>query len=295
VGAKYVFMIPPELGYGENGMPPKIPGNVSLVFLVELLEVTRRVELPDFVVPDAAACQKSESGLLHEVLAVGEGDTVRTTDWVTLHYSLWLKDGSELHSTHMAGEPQKRPVTAMPLPGLSEGIQQMRAGGRSRFIVPAALAYGEQGIAGLVPPNSEVVCEVELFEIERGPEPLPTPEFKLPGESEVTTTDTGLKFEMLKVGDGATPGPTDAVTAHYVGWLTDGTVFDNSFERGEPAVFPLDRVIAGWTEGLQLMRAGGEAIFVIAPELGYGATGAGQLIPPDATLVFLVQLISVEG
>ena len=183
----------------------------------------------------------------------------------------------------------------MPVPGLSEGIQNMRAGGRSRFIVPAALAYGEAGIEGLVPANSEVICEIELIAIERGADPLPSPEFVLPTADQLTTTASGLQYQLVKVGDGATPGPSDTVTAHYAGWLVDGTLFDSSYERGEAAAFPLDRVIAGWTEGLQLVREGGEIVLVIPPSLGYGAGGVGNVIPPDATLVFRVQLQKVGG
>jgi FKBP-type peptidyl-prolyl cis-trans isomerase len=100
---------------------------------------------------------------------------------------------------------------------------------------------------------------------------------------------------MLKEGLGAAPRASDTVTAHYAGWLADGTLFDSSFEGGAPADFPLGGVIAGWTEGLQLMREGGEAIFVIPSNLAYGPGGRPPVIPPAATLVFLVHLHRVGG
>lgn len=110
----------------------------------------------------------------------------------------------------------------------------------------------------------------------------------------VTTTASGLKYEVLTEGSGPKPSATDNVTVHYKGTLTDGTVFDSSYDRGQPATFPLNRVIKGWTEGVQLMSPGSKYLFTIPPELGYGAQGAGGKIPPNATLVFEVELIKIN-
>lgn len=108
-------------------------------------------------------------------------------------------------------------------------------------------------------------------------------------------TPTGLKYTVVKEGSGAKPAATDIVTVHYTGRLTDGTVFDSSVERGEPASFPLNRVIQGWTEGLQTMKEGGKTIFYIPSDLGYGTQGTpGGPIPPNATLIFEVELIKVQ-
>jgi len=110
----------------------------------------------------------------------------------------------------------------------------------------------------------------------------------------VTTTASGLQYKVLKEGTGKQPKATDSVTCHYEGSLIDGTVFDSSYKRGEPATFGLQQVIAGWTEGLQLMKEGAKYRFFIPYLLGYGASGAGQSIPPYATLVFDVELIKVS-
>jgi FKBP-type peptidyl-prolyl cis-trans isomerase FkpA len=110
-----------------------------------------------------------------------------------------------------------------------------------------------------------------------------------------TTTPTGLIIEEVTVGGGALAAAGQKVTVHYTGWLTDGSKFDSSRDRNDPFVFPLGqrRVIAGWDEGLQGMRVGGVRKLTIPPALGYGARGAGGVIPPNATLVFEVELLGV--
>ena len=109
----------------------------------------------------------------------------------------------------------------------------------------------------------------------------------------VITTASGLQYKVLKEGTGKAPKATDSVKCHYEGFLIDGTVFDSSVQRGESAVFGLQQVIAGWTEGLQLMKEGGKTRFFIPYLLGYGASGAGASIPPYAALIFDVELIEV--
>ena len=111
----------------------------------------------------------------------------------------------------------------------------------------------------------------------------------------VKVTETGLQYEVLTPALGIKPTPTDTVTCHYEGRLTDGTVFDSSYRRGEPASFPLQGVIRGWTEGLQLMSIGSKFRFFIPFDLAYGAQGAGGSIPPYAALVFDVELLGIEG
>lgn len=113
----------------------------------------------------------------------------------------------------------------------------------------------------------------------------------------VKTTDSGLQYMVVTEGSDASaakPKATDTVTVHYHGTLTDGSVFDSSVERGQPATFPLNGVIAGWTEGLQLMKVGDKYRFFIPAELGYGENGAGP-IPPNATLIFDVELLGIEA
>lgn len=109
----------------------------------------------------------------------------------------------------------------------------------------------------------------------------------------VTVLPSGLQYTVLKEGNGVKPLATDRVKCHYEGTLTNGNVFDSSYHRGEPAVFPLNGVIAGWTEGVQLMAEGAKYRFFIPYHLAYGERGAGQAIPPYAALVFDVELLEV--
>lgn len=109
----------------------------------------------------------------------------------------------------------------------------------------------------------------------------------------VQTTDSGLQYKVMTMGDGAKPTATQTVKVHYRGTLLDGTEFDSSYARNEPISFALNRVIAGWTEGVQLMPVGSKFMFYIAPELAYGEGGGGP-IPPNSTLVFEVELLGIE-
>lgn len=110
----------------------------------------------------------------------------------------------------------------------------------------------------------------------------------------VKTTSSGLQYKITQEGTGKSPKATDNVVVHYKGTLLDGTVFDSSYKRGEPATFPLNRVIPGWTEGLQLLKEGGKATLYIPSQLAYGSRGAGGIIGPDETLIFDVELIKIQ-
>jgi len=110
----------------------------------------------------------------------------------------------------------------------------------------------------------------------------------------VQITDSGLQYQVLEMGDGARPAATDKVTVHYRGTLLNGEEFDSSYSRGEPITFALDQVIPGWTEGVQLMPVGSKFMFYIPPNLGYGPAGGGP-IGPNATLIFQVELVGIEG
>lgn len=155
---------------------------------------------------------------------------------------------------------------------------------------PAQVEMAE--IEETVPADS---AEVELPPVEETAEAAPAPEQKKEAKADAyTATASGLKYKVLKKGNGKKPSATDVVKVHYEGKLTNGQVFDSSYQRGTPAEFPLNRVIAGWTEGVQLMNEGSVYEFYIPYNLAYGERGVPGAIPPKSDLIFKVELIEVE-
>ena len=158
------------------------------------------------------------------------------------------------------------------------------------MIIPSELGLGSQGYGELVPPDSDLLMEIELVDLVKIQKATEIDE----GDYEVT--DSGLKYFDLVEGDGDMPEEGQIVVVHYTGWLEDGTQFDSSLERGVPFEFPLGTgsVIPGWDEGVATMQVGGKRQLVIPSDLAYGDTGAGASIPPGATLIFEVELLDLK-
>jgi peptidylprolyl isomerase len=239
------------------------------------------------------------SGLTYIEVAPGAGDLAKVGDVVEVHYRGTLADGTQFDSSYSRGDPIQFILgQGMVIRGWEEGIAMMRKGGQARLIIPPALAYGAQGAGGVIPPNATLTFEVELVEIRPGPAEAPQPV----EEGAYTTTPSGLKYFDLQpgTGDEATAGSTAAV--HYTGWLTDGTRFDSSRQprrpmgRQEPFSFRLGagEVIKGWDEGVAGMHVGGKRQLLIPPALAYGDRGAGNVIPPGATLIFEIELVALR-
>ncbi len=250
---------------------------------------------PGAPLPENCQIHTTASGLQYAVLAAGDSvASCAAEDRVTVKYAGFLEDGRRFDGTP-AGQTAMFACNQV-ITGWQEGLQLMTPGSKYKFIIPWQLAYGEEGYPGLIPPKSNLIFDVELVSVAPAPKPMSVPPFVLPDAADLNTTDSGLQWLAVSEGSGSfRPGPTSQVTVHYAGWLTDGTLFDSSYGRGEPMSFPLNRVIAGWTEGLQLMSTGATYLFVIPSELAYGPAGAGGVIGPDATLVFRVELLSVDS
>ena len=285
VGEKLRVWIPQDLAYKGRPGPPK----GMLVFEMELIEIIPGVAplpAPDDVAAAPQDAQKTESGLASKVLQAGTGKiSPDPQDRVKVHYTGWQTDGKMFDSSHKRGQPTTFQVNKV-IEGWTDALQLMVVGEKRRVWIPEELAY--KGRPG--PPKGMLVFDVELIEIEEMPDPPAVPKDVAAAPKNAKRTKSGLAYRVLKKGTGDAPSATDQVEVHYSGWQTDGKMFDSSVTRGRPATFRLNQVIAGWTEGLQLMKVGGRTRFWIPEELAYkGRPGA-----PQGMLVFDVELLSIK-
>jgi peptidylprolyl isomerase len=244
----------------------------------------------DVAAPPADA-QKTPSGLASKVLTKGTGkDKPGPNDSVKVHYTGWTADGKMFDSSVVRNDPASFRLDQV-IPGWTEGLQLMVTGEQRRFWIPGKLAYGDHARPGM--PSGQLTFDVTLLEFTPAPKPPPVPEDVKAAPASAKKTKSGLAYRVLKPGKGDSPSATDVVTVHYSGWTPDGKMFDSSIVRGEPTSFPLNRVIPGWTEGVQLMKVGEKTRFWIPSDLAYGdkprRPGA-----PAGPLVFDIELISIQ-
>lgn len=317
-GDVFLFYIPSELAYGEDSPPRSIiKPNDDLIFLVELHSFE---PLPPSAKPDEEAWEayipwdsqlslvnKTGSGLEYIVLESGDesGKSPNNGEIVTLHYEARFADtGEAFDSSFRRLEPVRFPIDAVAIQGWKEALGKMKPGDRWLVYIPTNLAYGEIGTpGGPIPPNTDLMFEIAMLEV--NPRPLDSqdslvPETYLPWDSErigVISTNSGLEYFIIESGDESGPSPVsdEIVVVHYEGRFADtGATFDSSFERNIPAKFPADGLIQGWVEVLKLMKPGDYWVVYIPSDLAYGEEGKGEgVIPPDADLVFEIQLIDV--
>jgi peptidylprolyl isomerase len=238
---------------------------------------------PDVAGPPADA-QKLPSGLVTKVIQTGTGARKPgPADLVTVNYTGWTADGKMFDSTQSRGRPSALMLDRV-IKGWTEGVQLMVAGETRRMWVPEALAFN--GADGR--PKGTLVFDIELLEVDDNP--LVAPKDVAAPPADAKRTVSGLSFKVLRPGTGAEhPTKYSKVTVHYTGWTTDGKMFDSSWKRGQPASFPLDQVIKGWTEGVQLMVPGEKTRFWIPENLAY----KGQAGAPAGMLVFDITLQSI--
>jgi peptidylprolyl isomerase len=234
------------------------------------------------------------SGLQYVIIEEGSGEAPQPGDVVEVHYTGTLADGTKFDSSYDRGKPIRFPLgLGQVIPGWDEGIALLNVGSKAKLVIPPELAYGERGAGGgLIPPNATLVFEVELIDILPGPPEAP----QEVAEADYTTTDSGLQYYDFEAGEGDSPEEGQTVVVHYTGWLEDGTMFDSSLMRGEAFEFPIGqgRVIPGWDEGVGSMKVGGKRQLVIPADLAYGEQGAGGVIPPNAVLIFEVELLEIR-
>lgn len=289
VGSKARLIVPPELGYGEAGSGGTIPPNATLTFEVELLEVVQPAK------PEAIADEDytvTDSGLKYYDIETGTGESPSVGQPVRIHFAAWLEDGTLLADSREQGQPLTFLVgNGDVLPGWDEGVLTMMPGGIRQLVIPPALAFGEESPGGQIPANATIITRLELVETLE-PGPTEPPEV---AEEDLTTTESGLQYYDLEVGSGDPVEVGQNLTLQYTGWLTDGTRFDSSYSRGTPLPYTLGsgQAIPGWDEGLVGMNIGGRRLLIIPASLAYGAEGFPPVIPPNATLIFEVEIVGI--
>jgi len=251
-------------------------------------EVKMTTDTPADVAAPPADAQKTASGLAYKLIGKVDGSKKpKEWDTVSVHYVGWTTDGKKFDSSLDRGQPTSFPLNRV-IAGWTEGVQLIGIGEHARFWIPENLAY--QGQPGA--PAGMLVFDVELLSITDGQAPVSAPADVAAAPADAKKTASGLAWKVIKAAPaGEKPKETSTVEVHYTGWTTDGKMFDSSVQRGQTAKFPLNRVIAGWTEGLQLMDVGQTARFWIPEALAY----KGQPGRPAGMLVFDVELISVNN
>ncbi len=301
-GEQATLVIPPELGYGNRAVG-KIPANSTLIFDVDLLDVKPQIKVEPFDVKGKDTIT-TKSGLKYIIVESKnkkskkkrkskKQNTIEKGSRVTVNYTGYLTSGKMFDSSVKRNQPFTFEIgEGRVIPGWDEGVSLMSIGDKYRFIIPYNLAYGEQGHPPVIPAKSTLIFDVDLLDIKP---PIKVEPFDVKGKDTITT-ESGLKYIIVRKTRGiqATKGKT--VKVDYTGYLENGKMFDSSVKRGEPIEFQvgIGRVIKGWDEALQLMSVGDKFRLIIPYTLAYGEQGIPPTIPPKATLIFDVELRSVK-
>jgi peptidylprolyl isomerase len=248
----------------------------------EVPKLSRPMPAPPDVAAPPADAVKTASGLATKLITPGTGaKKPAATDQVTVHYTGWSTKGVMFDSSYARGRASTFVLNRV-IPGWSETVQMMVVGEKRRAWIPEELAYKGRTDR----PQGMLVFDVELMAVTEMP--VAPPDVAAP-PADAVKTRSGLASKVLQPGTGTKrPGKFSQVTVHYSGWTTDGKMFDSSVVRGTPATFPLDQVIEGWTEGVQLMVVGEKRRFWIPENIAY----KGQ--DPKGMLVFDVELIEIK-
>lgn len=251
----------------------------SLALAVALPVLAATPEPPADLKTPPADAEKTASGLVTKKLADGTGtEHARPNDLARLHYTVWKDDGTLVQHVE-APKSATLPIYNM-IPGWGESVAMMVTGEKRRAWIPLSLTGGKT--------KTGLVIDSELIEIIKAPD-VPEDVAEVPANA--VKTGSGLASRLLREGSGDVhPKRRSTVVVHYSGWTTDGKMFDSSVLRGKPAEFPLDAVIAGWTEGVQLMKVGEKRRFWIPARLAY----AKDPTKPQGMLVFDIELLEIK-
>jgi FKBP-type peptidyl-prolyl cis-trans isomerase len=258
----------------------------DLVYDVEVVDVQVAPKTPVDVAKAPASAKSLVQGTKYEVVKTGKGARARSFDNVTFHYTVWDASGKMMDSSEMRSRPATAPPFRMPA-GLSDVLTSMASGERKRFWLPADVMGSGEGT-----PKGDLCFEVEIVSIAKPKvEPPAAPKDVVAPPNDVKKTVKGVSYRLLKAGkSSAKPAATDSVVVQYTGWTVDGKMFDSSRVGDEPATVSLTAVIAGWTDGIQMMSIGDSMRFWIPAELAY----RGEAGKPKGMLVFDIELLDIK-
>jgi FKBP-type peptidyl-prolyl cis-trans isomerase len=268
--------------------------------------------------------QGTVEGIYYTVSELGQGRKALPGDYVTVHYTGTLLNGSKFDSSKDRNSPFSFQIgTNRVIQGWEKGIPLFPVGGKGTLYLPSSLAYGERAVGGKIPANSPLIFEIEMLDVlpaevymqkmqeeqarqQKEAEALAKvqvekdksiiAEYAAAKGLKITTTASGLSYVMEREGEGDRIKIGQRATVHYAGFLLDGTKFDASYDRNEPFTLQVGvgQVIAGWDEGLQLLNKGAKARFFLPSTSAYGSRGAGGVIPPNAVLIFDVEVLEIQ-
>ena len=234
----------------------------------------------------------TSTGLQYLEESAGSGETPKSGEIITIHYIASLTDGTELANTYTNNKPISTVLGANRLlPGWEEGVGMMKPGGKAKLVLTADIAFGEQGY-GSVPPNSQLVMEVELLSVE--PAPIPTEV----AADQLTKTTSGLQYYDINKGEGAEATKNSTISTNFTIWVktNKGYSYIDQSPAGSPLSFVIgrgDTVFPGWEEGVTGMKVGGKRLLVIPPDLALGSEG-NSVIPANSTLVMEIELTDLK-
>lgn len=276
----------------------------------------------NYLIENKIDAEKTESGIYYSITKEGNGKHPTAEDAVNVHYHGTVLDGTVFDSSVDRGEPIEFPLDGV-IKGWTEGIPLLQEEGKGILYIPSGLAYGAnppQG--GKIKPNDPLIFEVELLDVISKAEYAAKQQkdfteklaayiapFKekmgakddaalqahiKKNKLDVQKTEDGIYYIIEEAGSEEKANITSNVTVHYTGTLLNGKKFDSSVDRGQPATFPLARVVPGWSLGIPLIGKGGKATLLIPSHLGYGAQGQGEDIPANSCLIFDVEVIDIQ-
>jgi len=293
VGEVRKLTVPFQMAYGENSLEG-IPPYSDLYFEVELVHAEKPMEPDKFPASvDNLKWKEAAKGLKVYDEKVGTGKPAAPGAILKTHYTGWLLNGRKFGSSRDLGKPLSVVMGAgKMIKGWEQGLEGMREGGVRWFRIAPSMGYGATAYA-MIPSNSTLLFRVELVSSEVDEELAAKMDF-FPDTTTLALENgsEGLRYAIVKPGEGEPAKSGSTVKVHYTGWLVNGYKFDSSRDRGQPFAFPLGggRVIRGWELGVQGMLPGEKRILIVPPGLGYGSRAAGP-IPGGSTLIFAVEYL----